>query len=83
MKFFSPTTFALLQLRLQLLSSETTSLVNTYGLFVGLYVSFLWPGTASEYERIRRVILNGGDEEAFAFRQSVTDGCNMTAVAVS
>ena len=39
--------------------------------------------SATQKERSGRMILNGGVEEATAFKQSVIDECNMTAVAVS
>ncbi|KAL9117973.1 MAG: hypothetical protein Q9187_005485 [Circinaria calcarea] len=54
---------------------------DTYGQTTALLVSTIFRNTADEYERVERVVLRGGDKEALAFRQSVTDECNMTAVA--
>ena len=58
------------------------SLSRCYGPFVALLVSTFLPDTAKQYERVKRVILQGKPEDALAFRQAVTDECNMTAVAV-
>ncbi|KAL6714826.1 hypothetical protein ACLMJK_007086 [Lecanora helva] len=57
------------------------ALERSYGRWVAFYVSLALWNTATQYERIERVILRGRDEDALAFRQAVTDECNMTAVA--
>ena len=58
------------------------SLSRCYGPFVALLVSTFLSDTAKQYERVERVVLQGKPEDALAFRQAVTDECNMTAVAV-
>ena len=57
-------------------------LIDKYGLPIGLPVSILLRDTATQYERVERDILHGSNEEALSFRQSITDECNMTAIAV-
>ena len=42
----------------------------------------VWPNVSERYEQINDHILHGPDDRAVAFRQAVTDECNMTAVAV-
>lgn len=58
------------------------SLSLNYGPTVALFISTVFPNTATYHERVQRTILDGNDENALAFRQAVTDECNMTAVAV-
>ena len=58
-------------------------LKRSYGAGIATFVSFILPDTVSRYERVERDILNGSDENALTFRQTSTDECNMTAVAVS
>lgn len=67
----------------RIFSSRFALLQRSYGYFVALLISTLSPSTATQYERIENLILGGEDENALAFRQAVTDECNMTAVAVS
>ena len=62
--------------------STRTSIAGSYGPFLGFIVPIFFRKTASEYERLQRVVLLGEDHAAEVFRQSVTDECNMTAVAV-
>ena len=64
------------------LDIQYDSLSRCYGPFVALLVSTFLPDTAKQYERVERVVLQGKPEDALAFRQAVTDECNMTAVAV-
>ena len=64
-------------------SSEKLAISRTYGRTVGWIIITFFGKTATEYERISRVVLRGTDEEAMRFRGSVTSECNMTAVAVS
>ena len=53
-----------------------------YGPKVGFLIFTFFRSTASEYRRLQRVVLLGGDEETLRFRDSVINECNMTAVAV-
>ena len=55
---------------------------KNYGFVIAFFVSACLPDTASQYERIQNEILRGPKENAMTFRQTVTDECNMTAVAV-
>lgn len=64
------------------LDLQYASLKRYYGPIVASLVSTFLPDTAKQYERIERVVLQGKAEDALAFRQAVTDECNMTAVAV-
>ena len=57
-------------------------LSKNYGFVIAFFVSACLPDTASQYERIQNEILRGSKENAMTFRQTVTDECNMTAVAV-
>ena len=66
-----------------IVKTQTATLGHTYGRRAAFLMSIGFRNTVDEYERVERVVLKGGDEEALAFRQSVTDECNMTAIAVS
>ena len=55
---------------------------QSYGPKAGFLIFTFFRSTASEYERLQRVVLWGGDEETLRFRDSVINECNMTAVAV-
>ena len=63
-------------------SLEKAAISQTYGPTFGLFIVTFFGDTATEYERIQRVVLRGKDEEALRFRDSVMTECNMTAVAV-
>ena len=59
------------------------SLKRDYGHIIAFLLVHISTGdTADQHRRLEKVILVGGDEEALAFRQAMTDECNMTAVAV-
>ena len=75
-------TIALVSVLLVVFGQHYDSLRRYYGPFVALLVSIFLPDTAKQYERVERVVLQGKPEDALAFRQAVTDECNMTAVAV-
>ena len=62
--------------------SQRKRLVKNYGPFIGLPVSTILRDTTTQYERIECDILNGSDQVALSIRQTVTDECNVTAVAV-
>ena len=62
---------------------ERATISQSYGGTTGLLMTTFFGGTASEYERLQRVILRGSDDEALRFRDSVINECNMTAIAVS
>ena len=62
---------------------ERATLSQSYGVPAAFFISTFFGSTASEYERLQRVILEGSDDEALRFRDSVASECNMTAVAVS
>ena len=62
---------------------DGNTISETYGRTAGFVISTFFGKTASEYERLQRVVLRGSDEESLRFRDSVTNECNMTAVAVS
>ena len=64
-------------------SRERVLISRTYGTTLGWFSIIYFGKTATEYERISRVVLRGTDEEALRFRGAVTSECNMTAVAVS
>ena len=66
----------------QLQSYDRYTISQLYGPTAGFLISTCFPSTASEYERIQRVVLRGSDEETLRFRAAVTNECNMTAVAV-
>lgn len=58
-------------------------LAKRYGMSIAFLVTFLSNDTAIRYERVERDVLNGSAEDALAFKQAITDECNMTAIAVS
>lgn len=64
-------------------SHEKVAISRTYGRPLGWLIVTFFGNTATEYERIERVVLRGSDAEALRFRDSVITECNMTAVAVS
>ena len=64
-------------------SFEKVAISRTYGRPLGWLIITFFGNTATEYERIERVVLGGSDEEALRFRDSVITECNMTAVTVS
>ena len=70
------------QVSLRLRSYERATLSQSYGGTASFFISTFFRSTASEYERLQRVIIRGSDDEALRFRDSVTNECNMTAVAV-
>ena len=55
---------------------------HSYGPTAGFLISIGFRNTVVEYERLQRAVLPGSDEEILRFRDSVTNECNMTAVAV-
>ena len=65
------------------LASELTPVRATYGTTIGLVLNFGLNDVAKEYGRIRHLILDRGDEGAIAFKEAVSNECNLTAVAVS
>ena len=73
----------LLSLFAQLKGEEFRTLSRTYGPHVALIITTVSPNTASEYDRLERVVLRGREEEALLFRDAVANECNMTAIAVS
>lgn len=74
--------FAVAQYSSLVVSSQQRVLVKRFGLPLGLFISLFLRDTANRYERIEEEILSGSDEVALAFKQSIIDECNMTAVAV-
>ena len=64
-------------------SYEKLAISRTYGRPLGWVIVTFFGNTATEYERIERIVLRGSDDEALRFRDSVITECNMTAVAVS
>lgn len=66
----------------QLRDYDRNTISQSYGPLAGFLISTFYRSTASEYERLERVVLRGSDEEALGFQASVTSECNMTAVAV-
>lgn len=71
------------QYSVAIVSRQQRVLVQRFGWPLGLFISSALRDTANRYQRIEEEVLNGTDEEALAFKQSITDECNMTAVAVS
>ena len=67
---------------IKLRAHERNTISQSYGPTAGFLISNIYPSTASDYERLERVVLRGSDDEALRFRASVTSECNMTAVAV-
>ena len=72
----------LFQAKFQLQEHHRDTISQLYGPKAGFLISTFFRSTASEYERLQRVVLWGGDEETLRFRDSVINECNMTAVAV-
>ena len=70
------------QVAYQIQSYHRYTISETYGPTAGFLISICFRSTASEYERLQRVVLRGSDEETLRFRAAVTNECNMTAVAV-
>lgn len=66
----------------RLKNQQSSILGRNYGPILGVVITLVAPGLATQYERINASVIRGGDDEAAVFRQSVTDECNMTAVAV-
>lgn len=71
------------EILLKLRAYERSTLSQSYGGTAGFVISTFFWSTASEYERLQRVVVQGNDDEALRFRASVIKECNMTAVAVS
>lgn len=69
------------QILLYLKYDKRTAISRTYGRPLGWVLTTLPGNTATEYERIERVVLHGSDAEALRFRDSVITECSMTAVA--
>ncbi|KAL8670013.1 MAG: hypothetical protein Q9168_005429 [Polycauliona sp. 1 TL-2023] len=69
------------QLSRQVISSQQPLLVQRLGRPLGTFVSVCLRDTANRYVRIENEVLNGNEKEVLAFKQSVTDECNMTAIA--
>lgn len=74
---------SLVQISLEFRAYERATISQSYGGTAGFFISTFFGSTASEFERLQRVILRGNDDEALRFRDSVTNECNMTAIAVS
>lgn len=72
----------LLDLVLRFQAHNINTISRSYGLIAGVLISICFPKTASEYERLQRVVLRGSDEDTLRFRDAVTNECSMTAVAV-
>lgn len=77
-----PLISAAASVRKQLVGYRYKLLSRDYGTLVASFVSAFFPDTAEYHDRVQRLILNGNEEDTVAFRQAVTDECNMTAVAV-
>ena len=56
---------------------------SRYGRLVVFVVTKFLTDTAIRYDRVERDVLNGSAEDALAFKQAITDECNMTAITVS
>ena len=67
---------------IDIIPNQYSSLKRSYGRTTALLVTIYLRDTATQYERVESVILPGEDDDVLAFRQAVTDECNMTAVAV-
>ena len=67
---------------IQLTERRNSGLSRAYGWPTALFLFIAFGRSSNEYERIQISILGGGDREALLFRQSITDECNMTAIAV-
>ena len=65
-----------------IIPNQYSSLKRSYGRTTALLVTAFLRDTATQYERVQSVILPGEHDDVLAFRQAVTDECNMTAVAV-
>ncbi|KAL8660723.1 MAG: hypothetical protein Q9202_006273 [Teloschistes flavicans] len=72
---------ALIELAPRQLFDQYSVLRQSYGHLVAIGISLVRPNIATQYERVETLILRGEDEPALAFRQAVTDECNMNAVA--
>ena len=76
-------TGTLIYLTVSLKHKEIVAISRAYGRTLGWIITTFFRETATEYQRISEVVLQGTDEDALRFRGSVTSECNMTAVAVS
>lgn len=72
-----------IKILLYLKHDERTAISQIYGRPLGWFLTTLHGNTATEYERIERLVLQGSDAEALRFRDSVITECSMMAVAVS
>ena len=63
--------------------SQQHVLARRFGLLPGSFISLVLRDTSNRYERVEKEVLNGADNEALTFKQSVTDECSLTAIAVS
>lgn len=67
---------------IDIIPNQYSSLKRSYGRTTAFFVTAFLRDTATQYERVESVILPGEHDDVLAFRQAVTDECNMTAVAV-
>lgn len=74
---------SILQYIRKIISLQQQVLIRRFGVPLGIFISVVLRDTANRYEKIEKEVLNGTDTEALAFKQSVTNECNMTAIAVS
>lgn len=71
-----------LRILTDIIPNQYSPLKRSYGRTTALLVTAFLRDTATQYERVESVILPGEHDDVLAFRQAVTDECNMTAVAV-
>ena len=65
-----------------ILSKQYSTLRRNHSFGIALFINAFLPSSATQFERVEKVILNGDDDDALAFKQAVTDECSMNAVAV-
>ena len=74
--------FEALGYSLDRLPNQYDSLTRSYGRAVAFFLLFFLRDTATRYEGVESLVLQGENDNVLAFKQAVTDECNMTAVAV-
>lgn len=63
-------------------TEKYTSLERSYGSLAAVIIIYTPVDVAAQHERVERIVVEGKDKDAFAFKQAVTNECSMTAVAV-
>ena len=62
--------------------SQTLLLRRTQSRSVAFLITLIAPGVSAQYERVHALLLRDSDDEVLAFRQAISDECNMSAISV-